>query len=107
MRMRLTMREPGGLPFDPQSLAVWLRTLPPVGQYRNEQTGEFGWWKPTADSPEPEHPATREVVGEPKASFYAVTPEAVRNLAAFLEATGWTCLYGINMGTNTPARAAE
>jgi hypothetical protein len=70
-------------------------------------TGEFGWWKPTADSPEPEHPATREVVGEPKASFYAVTPEAVRNLAAFLEATGWTCLYGINMGTNTPARAAD
>jgi hypothetical protein len=70
-------------------------------------TGEFGWWKPTADSPEPEHPPTREVVGEPKASFYAVTPEAVRNLAAFLEATGWTCLYGINMGTNTPVRAAD
>ena len=33
-------------------------------------TGEFGWWKPTADSPEPEHPHTREVVGEPKASIY-------------------------------------
>ena len=70
-------------------------------------TGEFGWWKPTPDSPEPEHPRTREVVGEPKAQYYAVTPEAVRNLAAFLEETGWTCLYGINMGTNTPARAAE
>jgi len=70
-------------------------------------TGEFGWWKPTADSPEPEHPPTREVVGEPKANYYAVTPEAVRNLAAFLEAVGWTCLYGINMGTNTPARAAD
>jgi hypothetical protein len=70
-------------------------------------TGEFGWWKPTSDSSEPEHPQTREVVGEPKANYYAVTPEAVRNLAAFLEATGWTCLYGINMGTNTPARAAD
>jgi hypothetical protein len=70
-------------------------------------TGEFGWWKPTAGSPEPEHPQTREVVGEPKASYYPVTPEAVLNLAAFLEATGWTCLYGINMGTNTPARAAD
>jgi hypothetical protein len=70
-------------------------------------TGEFAWWKPTPDSPEPEHPHTREVVGEPKAQYYAVTPEAVRNLAAFLEETGWTCLYGINMGTNTPARAAE
>jgi hypothetical protein len=70
-------------------------------------TGEFGWWKATPDSPEPEHPKTREVIGEPKANYYAVTPEAVRNLAAFLEATGWTCLYGINMGTNTPARAAD
>ncbi len=70
-------------------------------------TGEFAWWKSTPDSPEPEHPHTREVVGEPKAQYYAVTPEAVRNLAAFLEETGWTCLYGINMGTNTPARAAE
>ena len=70
-------------------------------------TSEFSWWKPTPDSPEPKHPHTREVVGEPKASYYAVTPDAIRNLAAFLEATGWTCLYGINMGTNTPVRAAE
>ena len=38
---------------------------------------------------------------------YAVTPEAVRNLRAFLDATGWTCLYGINLGSSTPARAAD
>lgn len=69
-------------------------------------TSEFGYWKPTPDSPEPEHPKTREVAGEPKAQYYAVTAEAVRNLAAFLKATGWTCLYGIGMGTNTPERAA-
>jgi hypothetical protein len=30
----------------------------------------------------------------------------VRNLADFLKATGWSCLYGIGMGTNTPERAA-
>jgi hypothetical protein len=47
------------------------------------------------------------VVGEPKAQYYAVTAEGVRNLAAFLKATDWTCLYGIGMGTNTPARAAD
>jgi hypothetical protein len=69
-------------------------------------TSEFGYWKPTPDSQEPEHPHTREVEGEPKGQYYAVTPEAVRNLAAFLKATGWTCLYGIGMGTNTPERAA-
>jgi hypothetical protein len=38
---------------------------------------------------------------------YAITPEAVRNLRAFLDATGWTCLYGINLGSSTPERAAE
>lgn len=70
-------------------------------------TSEFAYWKPAPDSPEPEHPETREVVGEPKPVYYAVTAEAVRNLAEFLQATGWTCLYGIGMGTNTPERAAE
>src|SRR5579863_10528391 len=70
-------------------------------------TSEFAYWKPKPGSPEPEHPKVREVTGEPKARYYAVTPEAVRNLAEFLQATGWTCVYGIGMGTNTPARAAE
>jgi hypothetical protein len=70
-------------------------------------TSEFAYWKPKPDSPEPEHPQVREVVGEPKAHYYAVTPEAVRNLAEFLEASSWNCIYGIGMGTNTPARSAE
>jgi hypothetical protein len=70
-------------------------------------TSEFAYWRATPESPEPQHPETREVVGEPKPEYYAVTGEAVRNLAGFLKATGWTCLYGIGMGTNTPERAAE
>ncbi|MGO4884688.1 MAG: hypothetical protein ACLP59_28285 [Bryobacteraceae bacterium] len=69
-------------------------------------TSEYEWWKPTADAKEPEHPQVREVVGEPKARYYPVTAEAVRNLAGFLRATGWTCLYGIGLGTNTPEHAA-
>ena len=69
-------------------------------------TSEFGWFKPTPNSPEPEHPQTREVQGEPKAQYYAVTAESIQNLAGFLKAAGWTCLYGIGMGTNTPERAA-
>jgi len=84
------------------------KDLSPRGVLRTGgNTGEFAWWKPTANSPEPAHPATREVVGEPKAQYYPVTAEAVRNLAEFLEATGWSCIYGLNMGTNTPERAAD
>jgi len=70
-------------------------------------TSEFAYWKPTPTSSEPKHPGVREVEGEPKAQYYAVTAGAVRNLAEFLQATGWTCVYGIGMGTNTPERAAE
>ncbi len=84
------------------------KALSPTGVLRlGGNTSEFAYWKPKPDSAEPEHPATREVVGEPKAQYYAVTAEAVRNLAGFLQATGWSCIYGIGMGTNTPARAAE
>src|SRR6478609_7986909 len=43
-------------------------------------TSEFAYWKPAPDSPEPEHPEVREVIGEPKVQYYAVTPDAVRNL---------------------------
>jgi len=85
-----------------------LKALSPHGVLRlGGNTSEFAWFKPTPDSPEPEHPHTREVEGEPKAQYYPVTPEAVRNLAGFLKAANWTCLYGIGMGTNTPERAAE
>jgi hypothetical protein len=84
------------------------KALSPHGVLRlGGNTSEFAWWKATPASPEPEHPPTREVEGEPRPQYYAVTAEAVRNLAGFLHATGWTCLYGIGMGTNTPERAAE
>lgn len=70
-------------------------------------TSEYGWWQPTPDSPEPAHPQTRVVAGEPQAEFYPVTPEAVNNLDAFLRAAGWSCIYGLNLGTSTPERAAQ
>ncbi len=69
-------------------------------------TSEFEYWKPTPDSPEPPHPVTRIVEGEPKPNYYAVTAESIRNLNAFLNAAGWKCIYGIGMGTNAPNRAA-
>ncbi|HEY0264896.1 MAG TPA: hypothetical protein VGC07_10275 [Granulicella sp.] len=96
--------------FSPQNhgLIEQFRALSPHGVLRlGGNTSEFAWWKPTPETPEPVHPKTREVEGEPPAKFYPVTSEAVVNLAGFLKATGWTCLYGINLGTNTPERAAD
>lgn len=36
-----------------------------------------------------------------------VTPLAIRNLAAFLDATGWNLIYGLNLGHGTAEQAAE
>jgi len=96
--------------FSPQNSGLMreFKALSATGVLRlGGNTSDFAYWKATPDSPEPEHPEVREVTGEPKARYYAVTAEAVRNLAEFLQATGWTCIYGIGMGTNTPPRAAE
>jgi hypothetical protein len=102
------LREPSFFSAQNSGLIREFKALSPTGVLRlGGNTSEFAYWKPTADSPEPEHPQVREVVGQPKAQYYAVTVEAVRNLAGFLQATGWNCIYGIGMGTNTPARAAE
>ena len=84
------------------------KALSPSGVLRlGGNTSEFGWWKPSPQSGEPEHPKTRVVEGEPKSEYYAVTPQAVQNLAGFLAATGWSCIYGVGMGTNTRERAAD
>jgi hypothetical protein len=36
-----------------------------------------------------------------------VTPEAVRNLAAFVKSCGWQLIYGLNLGMGTPEQAAK
>jgi hypothetical protein len=102
------LRDPSFFSAQNSGLIQEFKALSSTGVLRlGGNTSEFAYWQPKPDSPEPEHPQVREVVGEPKAQYYAVTPEAVRNLAEFLQAAGWTCVYGIGMGTNTPARATE
>lgn len=102
------LADPSFFAPDNTGLIRHFKALAPQGVLRlGGNTSEFAWWRATPGSPEPKHPQTRVVEGEPKPQYYAVTPEAVRNLADFLKATGWNCVYGIGMGTNTPERAAE
>jgi len=102
------LRDPSFFSAQNRGLIREFKALSSTGVLRlGGNTSEFAYWKSKPDSPEPEHPQVREVVGEPKPQYYAVTPEAVRNLAEFLQATGWNCIYGIGMGTNAPVRAAE
>jgi hypothetical protein len=37
----------------------------------------------------------------------AIKPEALRSLRGFLDATGWQCIYGLNFGSGTIARAVD
>ncbi len=90
-------------------LIAQFRALSPRGVLRiGGNTSDVGWWKPTAGSTPPPTPHFASTVGEPGTDLsYPVTPEAVRALRGFLDATGWTCIYGLNLGTEPPARTAE
>jgi len=91
-------------------LITQFRALAPHGVLRlGGNTSDIGWWKPTPSTPRPEIQVRADAgAGEPTAALaYAIEPIAHTNLRAFLDATGWTCLYGINLGTNTPTRAAD
>jgi hypothetical protein len=90
-------------------LVAQFTALTPNGVLRiGGNTSDYGFWKPTPTSTAPPRAKREYKVGDPPPDLsYAVTPEAIHNLVAFLDATGWTCVYGINMGTNTTALAAE
>jgi hypothetical protein len=96
--------------FSPENtgLIEQFRALAPAGVLRRGgNTSDYGFWKPTANSVAPKRAKRPYKVGDPNPNLsYAVTPEAVDNLRGFLDATGWTCLYGINLGTNIPGLAA-
>lgn len=102
------LKDPAFFSASNAGLVSQFRALSAQGVLRlGGNTSEFGWWKPAPDSPEPEHPQTHVAEGEPQPQYYPVTAEAVNNLDAFLRATNWSCIYGLNLGTNTPERAAR
>ena len=107
------LADPSFFSVETTGLIQQFRALSPHGVLRlGGNTSDVGWWKPTPTSTQPPLPPTVVASVEPgtrpfQTLAYAVTPEAVHNLRAFLDATGWTCLFGINLATNTPAFGAE
>ncbi len=69
-------------------------------------TSEFSWWKATPEATAPKRAGSVSDRGEPPSTtIYAVTPEAIRELKSFLDATNWTCIYGLNLGYGTATTA--
>ena len=93
--------------FSPKntSLIAQFKSISPRGVLRlGGNTSEFGWWKATPSSQAPERTHRKADNGEPPpTTIFAITPEAIRNLDGFLRATGWTCIYGLNLGFGSAA----
>ncbi len=90
-----------------KSLVAQFRSIAPRGVLRlGGNTSEFGWWKGSAAEAAPQRAESPwKATGEPtSATTFAITPEAIDNLDGFLRATGWTCIYGLNLGYGTPER---
>jgi len=87
-----------------QGLIALFKTLSPHGCLRlGGNTSEFTYFKADATVKAPEwSPAPTQ----PK-ELTAITLETLKNLRCFLDATGWSCIYGLNLGTATPERVAE
>ena len=95
--------------FSPQNAALiqMFRTLSPAGVLRlGGNLSEFTVWSQT-EPPTP--PEAGGLVGpdpgyrEPRT--FTITPQSIRNLQGFLSATGWRCIYGLNLGGGTVEQA--
>jgi hypothetical protein len=92
--------------FSPRNtgLVEQFRAISPRGVLRlGGNTSEFDWWKATSSQAPPQRKLVLKDGSRPQDTLYAITPEAIRELDGFLKATGWSCIYGLNLGFGTPA----
>jgi hypothetical protein len=72
-------------------------------------SSEYSYWTPNptpadlAAASEPVNPST----GKHPDAVRKITPQAIRNLRGFIDATGWKLIYGLNLGKGTPEAAAD
>lgn len=92
------------------SLVALHRRLSANGVLRfGGNSSEFCWWKsgPGSRPPDIASPGQGRADNFMPQRFTPITPGAVDNLRGFLDATGWTCIWGLNFGTGSPERDAE
>jgi hypothetical protein len=105
-------------------LVGFMRRLGASGVLRiGGNTSEYCTWSPETER-RPDAKPTEEVRNDAQANVLPqalavgpdtghgapaarkITPEAVRNLRGFIDATGWKLIYGLNMGTESAETAA-
>ena len=93
-----------------RELVDCFRLLSPNGVLRlGGNTSEFCWFEatPSTTAPKLHVPPGNIAQNWMPHQLFAVTPQAINELAGFLHATGWRLIYGLNFGNSTPERAAE
>ena len=92
--------------FSPRNtgLIEQFKSISPRGVLRlGGNTSEFSWWQSDPSQPPPERKLVLKDGSRPQNTLYAITPQTIRELDGFLQATGWTCIYGLNLGFGSPA----
>jgi hypothetical protein len=103
------LSEPAFFSAQHKDLVALFRRLSPTGVLRiGGNTSEFCWFQAT---PESLAPTLHVPPGDLAQNWmphrlFAIQPAAIDALAGFLEATGWTVIYGLNFGNSTPEHAA-
>ncbi|HTW47619.1 MAG TPA: hypothetical protein VMD92_06715 [Acidobacteriaceae bacterium] len=99
-------------------LVGFVRRLGASGVLRiGGNTSEWCYWtqsesthNPATDQQQQEADVLQQAIGPDKGhklgSPTKITPQAVRNLRGFIDATGWKLIYGLNMGSDTAENAA-
>jgi len=105
----LQLADPTFFAADNRQLVALFRDLAPQGVLRiGGNSSEFCWWQTRVDQPPPPDPSSANNADNwMPHKMTAITPLAIDRMAGFLDATGWKAIYGLNLGTGTPERAAE
>jgi hypothetical protein len=95
--------------FSPRNLSLieMFRTLSPAGVLRlGGNLSEFTSWSATEPATPPEAGGlVGPDPGHRQPRTFTITPLSIRNLQGFLSATGWRCIYGLNLGGGTLEQA--
>lgn len=90
-----------------KALIEMFRTLSPAGVLRlGGNLSEFTVWSETELAPPPDAGGlVGPDPGHRAPRTFTITPRSIRNLKDFLNATGWRCIYGLNLGGGTLEQA--
>ncbi|MDP5278955.1 hypothetical protein Q9Q95_08475 [Sphingomonas sp. DG1-23] len=104
---RAQLSNPGYFSADNKQLVALVRGLSPAGNLRlGGSSGEHTDYIGDTDRPLPFEIFGPEHNKSIKHGMF-VSTAALRTLRGFLDATGWSCLYGLNLAHATPEQAAR